>query len=224
MITILHGLDNISSRNFLNTLITPGVIRYNPESIDTEELIQLSQGGGLFDEEKTIIIENFFSKKNKNQKELTDFLNNSKNLNLIIWQDRELTKNEQSSLKTAKIQEFKLSKFLFTFLDQIKPNNKLNIKNFHEALETTPTELLFFMITKQIRILLALKTPSKKQIDETKRLADWQKSKLLKQANLFTEGQLKKSFQKLAELDLKIKTGESSLNLTQAIDIWLINL
>ena len=65
MITIIHGDDLASSRNFLNEVRQKRseAVLLNGEELTVTDLLQIIDGGGLFTTEKTILIENFYSKK-----------------------------------------------------------------------------------------------------------------------------------------------------------------
>ncbi|MBI2622551.1 MAG: hypothetical protein HYW64_00425 [Candidatus Levybacteria bacterium] len=55
-------------------------------------------------------------------------------------------------------------------------------------------------------------------------MAPWQKSKLQRQAFLFTKDALTKNFAQLYAIDLAQKTGSLSLSLIQTIDFFLLDL
>ena len=65
---------------------------------------------------------------------------------------------------------------------------------------------------------------SKENIDEVKRIAPWQKSKIVRQASLFGEEKLKLIYKKLYKIDKTTKTGKSNLTLVQNIDILLLEI
>jgi DNA polymerase III delta subunit len=230
MITILHGDDIASSRNYYiterqkskNTVILDG------DKLTISDLMQSLEGGSLFNEEKDIFIENFFSgkKANANFKELVIYLDKHTNeANICFWENSELSKTELATFKKATIKLFKIPKNLFGFLDNIKPGNIDSVKQFHELLSLTPEELIFFMLVRQFRILLAISDiDTKNPIDELKRLAPWQMGKLKNQARLFGMEKLTTIYTRLYEIDSAYKQGKLPATLTLTIDFLLVDL
>ena len=80
------------------------------------------------------------------------------------------------------------------------------------------------MIIRQFRLLLGLSESSNNNIDEIKRLAPWQKSKLVRQASLFGVDKLKQIYKMLYKIDKSQKTGKSPLTLVQDIDILMLEI
>jgi len=72
--------------------------------------------------------------------------------------------------------------------------------------------------------MLGLLENSKNNIDELKKLAPWQKSKLIRQAEMFGSQNLKKIYKKLYKIDKAQKTGSSGLTIVQQIDMLLLEL
>lgn len=228
---IIHGDDIISSRNFFLSQKekTDSLQVFDGEKITVTDLVQIFEGGGLFFDEKKVFVENFFSKKKQGKEfdEITDYLKKkTPDSKVFFWEGKEISKKSLNLFKNSTVKAFKLPQTLFLFLDNIKPKNSQELLNlFHKTLSTVEPELIFFMLIRQFRLLLALlDTKSEKQIDELKSLAPWQKNKLLKQANFFTIDELKKIHNKLYQTDLKQKTGKSPLSLAQSIDFLLLEI
>ncbi|MBP6882156.1 MAG: hypothetical protein KBC15_01230 [Candidatus Levybacteria bacterium] len=230
MITIIHGDDIASSRNYLNDIKSkfPEGIQISPESLNMTDLSQRIDGGGFFETEKVIIIEQLYVKR-KAKKEfeaIVEYLK-SKTLEneIYIWENKELDKKSLSLFNHPTIKTYKLPQTLFFFLDAIKPGaGKELVRMYHETLKTTDAEMVFFMLIRHIRLLLALQTPSSETIDEAKRLAPWQQGKVARQAKLFSESQLLQIHEQLFTLDKEQKTGELSMPLNLAIDILLLQI
>src|SRR3989344_6724937 len=196
MITIIHGDDTASSRTYLTDLRdkSPEAAFLDGSSISITDLTQVLDGGGLFQNEKTVIIERLYSRK-KAAKEFEAFVSylQSKTLDheIILWEDKELDKRSLSIFRHATVKDYKLPQTLFLFLDSISPNQGTKlVQLFHKVLPETDVEMVFFMLVRQVRLLLALREQSTEQIDEVKRLAPWQLNKLQRQAGLFTPTQL----------------------------------
>ncbi len=230
MITIAYGDDATSSRNYY---ISERQKSKNPVILDggkltLSDLMQSLEGGSLFNDEKDIYIENFFSAKKLNAsfKEIAVYINKQDaQANIFFWENSELSKTELAIFKKATAKLFKIPKNLFGFLDNIKPGNTGSVKQFHELLNQTAEELIFFMIVRQFRLLLAVSDHEiKNPIDEFKRLAPWQTGKLKNQAKLFGLEKLISIYNKLYEIDSAYKSGKLPATLTQTIDFLLVDL
>ena len=230
MITIAYGDDVASSRNFY---ISERQKLKNPVILDggkftVSDLMQSLEGGSLFNDDKEIFIENFFSSKKNNPsfKEIITYIDSQGiKANIFFWENSELSKTELGTFKKSVVKLFKIPQNLFGFLDNIKPKNLSSINQFHDLLSQTAEELVFFMIIRQFRLLLAVSDPaSKEMIDEMKRLAPWQTSKLKMQASLFGQEKLITVYKRLGEIDSDTKSGKSATTLTQTIDFLLADL
>lgn len=254
MLTIIHGSDTALSRKYFleEKQKIKDAILLDADGVDLTSLAQIFDGGGLFGETKSLFVEQFITKRKK----YADYENITTKLEdyglehtIILWEGKELDRSTLNRLKKATVRIFKLPQTLFQLLDSLAPNNgKLLIKLFHETIKNSETEMIFFMLVRQIRILLALSNqmslretqrrsnpqeiatlPSvtrndENPIDEIKRLAPWQKSKLEKQASQFKPEQLLILYNKLFKLEVGQKTGTLSLPLDSAIDFLLIEV
>ena len=84
--------------------------------------------------------------------------------------------------------------------------------------------MVFFMMIRQIRMLLGLIEHTNNDIDELKRLSPWQKSKLQNQVDLFEPERLLRIYSRLFETEKAMKTGNLTSDLTQTIDLLLIDI
>ena len=230
MLTIIHGDDTASSRkylfekkqNFLDAQILDG------EKIDLTQLAQIFDGGELFVETKVVFIENFLTKRKKSSERnlLISSLQKYATANeIILWEGKELDKSALNQFKLASVNIFKLPQTLFLFVDSLMPHNGQQlIRLFHQTLAATEVEMIFFMLVRQIRILLALSTTTQEKIDEIKRLAPWQITKLQSQTKSFTTEQLKFFYYKLFTLEKGQKTGTLSSPLVASIDFLLLEI
>lgn len=233
MITIIHGTDTASSRKYFLTEKEKNfdALLLDGEKILLTDLVQIFEGGGLFEDNKTIFIENIFNKRRSRKKGtektktefeiLADYLQTQSTHNIFLWEGKELEKSSLNSFKTAIPRVFKLPQTLFIFLDNLKPGNKQLIPLFHQTIAATEVEMIFFMLVRQFRLFLALNN-SNDPIDEVKRLAPWQKSKLSQQAAMFSEESLKKIYKRLFTLEVGQKTGTLASTLTVNIDFLLL--
>lgn len=235
MITIIHGDDIVSSRNFFvsqkQKIKNP--IEFAGENITLTSLVQIFEGGELFTEKKAIFLEDFLTKRkaSKDKDEILSYLAKYQNHEIFLWEGKEISTKSLSFFKKAEIRNFKLPHSLFLFLDSLRPGKgPLLIPLSHKTLKNMEVELVFYMLVRQFRLLLVLsphhpeRSEGSQVIDEVKRLAPWQRNKLQRQAALFTTENLKKHFARLYEIDLAQKTGSLSLSLAQAIDFFLLDL
>jgi DNA polymerase III delta subunit len=210
-IILLHGGHLSKSYERLKTFIEVAKKR-------NWEIVQLSQDSplslseslssqSLFTKEKLFILQDL----NKiNKKELDWLRKKTGKLDgtLVIYYPDEIPVNLLKSLPTnIKIEEFKLPKLIFIFLEKIYPkNSKKAIKVFHQVIENEPVEFVFALIARQMRDLYWVKTDPK-----TLKLPEWRMAKLKRQSNSFTVKQLQQFISLLSDIDIEAKTSKSSL-------------
>ena len=225
MITIIHGDDIAKSREkFIADKNNSASQASFDKDLSLLDLIQITEGGSLFTEYKDIFIENFLSNK-KTSSEFKDIVTHieekSKKFNFVFWENKQLEKSTLSIFKNATAQLFNLPQSLFSFLDQIKPNCLDNLLHFHLALKNSSEDIIFYMLIRQFRLLIAVSDNNSRSIDEVKRLAPWQRSKLEKQAKLFDKDHLLFVYNQLYDIDIAQKSGTLGKSLIQAIDFLL---
>lgn len=224
MITIMHGDDIVSSRTALSLLKKRGgtFLTFEGESLDLAKIKQEFEGS-LFAEGKVVVIEKLFENK---RKEVLSYLASERlPCDVIVWEGRELSAAQLSHFQDAKILHFKPAQIIFTFLENVKPDNgQKSISLFHECLKTSEAQFLFSMIVRQFRLMLALADGAKTNIEEVAKLQGWQKERLSRQANTFTEKQLIDLYEKLFAIEVSQKTGSSPLSMVQTLDLFLLSL
>lgn len=234
MLTIIHGNDTALSRKYFldERQKAPEAVLLEAENVNLTDLTQLLQGGGLFGETRHLFIEQFLTKRKKSA-DFTDILTylekQAKEHIIVLWEGKELERSTLNNVKTAINKSFKLPQSLFLLLDAIKPGNgKLLIKLFHQTIETSEAEMVFFMLIRQFRLLLALSekegADTSDSIDEVKRMAPWQKSKLQKQACLFEPIHLLTLYEKLFQIETGQKTGGLTMPMISTIDFFLLEV
>ena len=225
MITIIHGSDNVSSRDFFLEQKDKNSLTFDAQELNAVELSQSLQGSGLFGITNKIFVDNLFTKKGlKSLDTVSEILNQSKDVEIYIWADKEMGIKSLSSFPKFQNQNFKIPQNIWSFLDGIKPENVSNVSMFHNALSTSEPEIIFTMIIRQFRLMIGLSENFNNNIDEIKRLAPWQKSKLVRQASLFGIDNLKQIYKKLYKIEKGQKTGSTNLTLSQNIDILLLQI
>jgi DNA polymerase III delta subunit len=225
---VIHGNDITASRDFYfaeKNKLTDSIL-LEGDGLVFDSLFQAAENKSLFGSEQTILVENFFSKNKSNSaevKQIAEYVNKNKDLSIIFWESTELSKPSQALIKNATIKVFSYPQVLFTFLDNLKPNNSETlIKLFHELKQNMEPELIFFMLVRQVRLMLGIDGADR--IDEVKRMAPWQLGKMQKQAKSFGEEKLKNAHQQLFEMDLSLKTGKIPYSLERSIDFFLADL
>lgn len=225
MITIIHGDDEVTSRKYFNEQKDKSSVLFDAETLTISELEQTVAGSLLFDSTNKILIDGlFFRKAAKNFDEITEVLNKKSNADIYIWSDKILSAKQLGVFPKANIKLFKIPQNIWAFLDGIRPAAPNNVLLFHKAAETNEPEIIFAMIIRQFRLMLGLAENSKESIDEVKRLAPWQRSKLQKQSLIFGQEKLKEIYKKIYKIDKSQKTGKTNLTLVQNIDILLLDL
>lgn len=116
---------------------------------------------------------------------------------------------DTKSVDTVVIEEFKLPKIIWNFLDNI------SIRLFHEVIKTEPVEFVFALLAKRFRDLYWVKTEPRTMNYEL-----WQIQKLKRQSEKYTTREVEHIINKLAEIDIKVKTGKSDL--ISELDLLLI--
>lgn len=231
MLTIIHGDDTASSRKFFLTQKEqfPDAFLWEGDKVTITDLAQIFSGGALFEESKSLFVEQLLTKqkrKSEYQTLITTLQEYGKEHTIVLWEGKELDRSTLQPFALARIQPFKLPQSLFQLLDSLKPDNGKNlIKLFHQTIETAEAEMVFFMLVRQVRLLLALSSETvESPIEEIKRMQPWQKTKLEQQAKLFTVDQLVHLYTKLFTIEAKQKTGQLSLPLISTIDFLLLEV
>ncbi len=229
MIHIIHGEDTVTSRNFFQEQKQKALQDASPtidgRTVTTTDIAQILEGGGLFNDPKTVFIEDFLSRTpSKETEDIISYCNSTKDHTIFFWEGKELSKKQLSVFPKAIVTLYNFPKEIFRFLDSIRPKTIESIQLFHKTIQTQELPIVFFMLIRHFRLLLAISDSSNDSIDEVKRLAPWQAQKLKRQASLFTKDALIKKYQKLFTIDLAQKTGTASFSFTQAIDYFLLDL
>ena len=129
---------------------------------------------------------------------------------LVIYNEGTIPQTFLKELpKETKIEEFKLPKLIWNFLDNI------SVKLLHEVIKTEPIEFVFSVLAKRFRDLYWAKIDVRSMIYDS-----WRKTKLLRQAKKYTTREVVQVINKLAEIDVRVKT--SKADLISELDLLLI--
>jgi DNA polymerase III delta subunit len=226
---LLHGGDQVKSRNFLNELKekarkkTKEIINLDGESVELSEVKQALESSSLFGKDKLIVIDNLYSShKSNRKKEVISYLKKESPQNLIIWENKKIDGRKLKGFSSDfKIKKFKLNAVIFKFLESLKPNNeKESIFLFQKCLKDEEPEKVFYMLVRQFSILIKAKDLGKKGLSGP----GWMKHKFLGQAENFSLKQLKSNYKKLLEIDIGVKTGKSIMPLKWRLEQFISNM
>lgn len=199
-IIVLHGDYTIKLYERLNKFIEAAKKRGWEISND-----EVSQTPSLFNIERLTILRkyNLLSKK--------DISNISKIPGtMVIYNEGNIPQLFLKELpKDTKIEEFKLPKIIWNFLDNI------SVKYLHEVIKTEPIEFVFSVLSKRFRDLYWVKVS-----ENSLSYQPWQITRLKRQAQKYSSENLKEIINKLAEIDVKVKT--SKADLISELDLMLI--
>jgi hypothetical protein len=222
---ILHGQNTVLSRQKLSDLavnFSGEIIRLNGEKCSLTDLTQALESPGLLDNHRQVVIENLFSRRPGQIKDrLINYLKKIQPSNLVIWEPKKIDGRRLTAFKNAQIQHFELKPLIFKFLDTFYPGNSQDCLNhYHQALKQNPPDMIFYMLVRQLRLLLTAKTGTQKNL----KLAPWQQAKIMKQADRFELIDLIILYRRLLKIDWQQKTGRSPFSLQAELDLLVIGL
>ncbi len=206
---VLHGDNTYDSYDRLKKFIISArkrnwdIQKINSPSQNVSELLV---SDSLFQKERLVVIEN----ANLINKTTINWLQKHKNLvvTLVIYHPSTINKTLIKKLPNVeKVEEFKLPKLIWRFLDAFYPGNaKMLIQLLHEITKNEPVELVFSLLSRLLRDLYWVKVdPS------TLMYPSWRIGKLKSQSNKFTEQKLKEIISEFAENDIKSKSSDVKL-------------
>ncbi len=226
MLTIIHGDNIVSSRNRLFEIREKNkdkeIITFSTPP-DKTALIQVLESASLFGADRLVIVENLLTKMGRKKDEIAEYLFKANfSTDCIIWEAKTLTPAVLSHFaKGSKVEVFKLNRVLFRFLESLGVSSADEVlRLYHQCLLNDEIELIFAMLVRQVRILLALNTNAA-GLEEMKRLQPWQLGKLKNQASHISTEKLIALHSTLYNLDYEVKTGQNGLSLSHSLDIVL---
>ena len=223
---IIHGENIVQSRRHLNQLTDPfkgEIIRLDANQMEMSGFKQALESSSIFGLEKMVVVENLFTgRKKKIKDEAIDYLRKEKPKNLIVWEPKQVDGRKLISFKNAQINKYELTKYLFKFLESLKPGNqKESLRLLDLVLENDPPEIVFYMLIRQSRLLLIAKDLGAGGLSK---MAPWQKNRLTAQAKLFTIERLLTLHRQLLKIDYEQKTGQAIFPLKQTLELLIADL
>lgn len=228
MILLIHGEDAVSSRKILDDQKEKHKDDerqyFEGSSLDLETILTCDQSQSLFQNSKTIIIENLLSGQLSNQKEkILSYLSSEQlTSNIIIWEKGEISKsNIKKFLPYAKDILCQPPQMLFKFLDTMFDNPVSSISLFHNVTSIREAELVYSMLVRQFRYLIIARDMGAVGLSDMQR---WQAEKFVRQAMQFDLNKLISFYRFLLSIDYQIKSGQTPYSMTELLDIFLLNL
>jgi DNA polymerase III delta subunit len=173
----------------------------------TQNIPEILASESLFGSQKLVVIEkiNFINKKTSSWLK-TNF--KTTNANLVIYHQGIISKTFLKLLpKPDKIEEYKLPKLIWSFLDSFSPGNARNcLLLLHVLVKDEPIEFVFSLLAKHVRDLYWVKTDPK-----SVPYPSWRVGKLSRQAGKFSKTKLIDTIVCLANADIKVKTTQENL-------------
>jgi DNA polymerase III delta subunit len=178
---------------------------------------------------KLVVIENLIGSLRTGTKvkdTIIDYLLTGKfDADVVLWESKSVGKSllKLKKQKHVTVEDFRLPIVIFKFTESLSPQSIPNALHYlQESLKTSPIEVLFAMVVRQFRLMMAITLSA--SIPETEKLIPWVQSKLKKQASMFTEKRLAELYKDLLLIDYQTKTGKSPYDLTKRVEQFIISL
>lgn len=214
-VVVIHGTNSQISRKRFGDIIA-GVKKkgWTVSSIFPKENLadQLSTGS-LFADEVLLTLEQVGKVNIADFEWFSDSHQNLSGSLLIYHPDVFPQKLKKYLPPDTKYESFDFQKQIFIFLDSIYPgNSKKSIILLQEVTQTEPIELLFSLLAKHVRDMYWY------SIDPNGvGYPEWRAKKIISQAKKFGSEKLGEFIKEMSDLDVKSKTGITSLELGLAI-------
>ena len=225
MVSVLHGEDTVASRRFLLSLRSSfnegSVYEFNGESL--EEFVRLSDGRDFFSPRKLVVIEFFKQSVPRQIPYLTYLTGKPETTEVVFWIGSELphrcellTIGQRQGWQVKIFKGFNRS-YVFSFIDAVfSRNSVLAFKSFCPVL--SHNENLFgiiSLIVQRLRLLLWSKT----SVPFFANLKPFVRSKVERQATLFSVEELTHALENCSRIDSEIKVGalDPSLGIIQIV-------
>ena len=235
MITILHGEHQVDSRSRLLGIKSQKkkdgyeIIDLDGSVIDITDLIQSFESQSLFSKYRLVTVENLIGSLRPGAKRdaiIFYLIQGGFDAEVVLWEKKAVGRQiiKLKKAKHVQVEEFKMPTAIFKFVDNLYPGNaKLLLTYVKDTISNNVVpEIIFTMIVRQFRIMLAFSTNA--PISEVTRLAPWQKGNFIKQAQRFSVHHLTKQYKELLIIDYQTKSGQSAFDLTKRIEQFIIGL
>lgn len=225
---LLHGENHPESRKKLSLLVEEAksraweVIEVNGQKGASIDLGLFSGNLMMFGAGRCLVVENFFSNNKKALQTVKELLSNKDDqLIFIFWEAKAISPAIVRPLaKYLRIEEFKISKALFNFLNSVSPGSSRNaLSLLQKVKKESPPDMLLVLLARQIRLMYCLfNDPG------GLRLPDWQRKNLEKQAKEFSPEKLLLLHAQLLELDRKNKRSQLPEDLQSSLELLIASV
>lgn len=222
MIIILHGDNQVASRNWLSqfkdTFEKKGLqaIFIDGKSVNLEQINQAANTNSLLGEERLVVVDAFFV----NKKITKDLVSHVVSGNIVFWEPRELSKTILNSFpKNWRVENFPIPQVTFKLLDALTPGSPQTVMRILHDMKEDDAYSLLPLIAWHTRYLIWAR-------EEPKTLSwpTWRAQKLSFQASKFKLDSLYKFHEQLLNLDRSIKTGTNVLPPLTSLELLIANL
>lgn len=208
-ITIIHGENTFASRQAYIALVQKAKAKgWMIQKLDgSQNIVEQMSTPSLFGEKIVYVLDNLGKTSAKDFSWLSEG-QAAQNEFLLIYSPVSLGDKVIRGLPNeVKVEEYKYPKKIFQLLDAFTPKNTTTFLGLlSEVLEQQPIELVFALLAKHLRDLFWVGLAS----DQPPYPA-WRISKLRSQSNQFAPEKIAETIKLLAEIDLKVKTSDTSL-------------
>ena len=226
MITILHGENKIKSRDKLVQIIASlqdknqDFNRLDAKKITLPQLEKTLAQTSLFGTTETVLIEGIHSLPRSKKKDALIAIIPNAQKDVVLWEKRVLTPTMLKKFPSARVELFKLTNSLFSWLYLFSPQTsvKKHLRSMDEAIQANGEHMCFVMLMRQIRLLIQVKDGGKPGG------APFMIRKLQQQAQYFSLDQLLEIHSNLFEIDQKMKSSKGFLSLKQDLDLLGVSL
>lgn len=224
---VIHGENQVQSRQKLVEIIEQAqekqvlVERLDANQLDLPTLEEKLQKTDLFGHARMLVVEGLHSlPKSKKQSRLIQMLLEAE-IQVCLWEKRQLTPTMLKKLASAKVYEFKLANSLFAWLDSLspQPNSKARqVKLLKTAVTDSGEYMCLIMLARQVRMLILAKTGGE--------IAGpfFVVNKVKQQAGQFELAQLITLHSQLYQLDLEQKTSTNLQELAGSLERVIVLL
>lgn len=219
-IIVLHGDNILKARlrlqKFVETAKTRG---WKVERIDSEAKLSLPEvltNQTIFPSERLFIVEGTATLKKSDLNWLKGNHQSYKG-NLVIYQEGLIPQTFFRQIpEPEKVEEFKLPRRIFEFLQSFFPGNgERCLEILHSLDKNEAPELVFALLCRHLRDLYWVRVDSLSIAYPA-----WRVSKLTKQAKLFSSWHLKKMIAALSDIDVSLKSGRGQV--LASLDLFIL--
>ena len=207
-VLILHGDYQVKSYERLSSILKSTKKRgFEINRISAEDsLAEKISSKSLFSIPSLFVLEKIKQAKKGDLKWLKKNIA-SFDVNIVVYEPSKLSKTIINSFPKAKVEEFKLPKYIWKFLDEFYPGNlKSVLRLLHELVKTEAPELIVGLLNWRLSdIYIFLKEPAKISYDT------WRLKRLENQANKYSEAKVVKILRMLGKADFEAKIGKTEI-------------